>query len=238
MRERVRGQRDAFVTIDEFRGEPRTAVARELQRLVRRNELVAVRRGLYYRGRQQQWGMTRPSNEQIVTRIAGRKGVGPSVLLAANVLGLSTQIPAVETYAVAGPRPRDFATIRLAGRRGRLARRQHGLSAIEVAALEVLDAWTDVIDVPPHQAMSLLSSAITRGVIDARHLAAGAVDEPASARERLRVLLADAGRPELAASIRRARDTSTREAALAGLAKCSPSAGGVLREAASLATRR
>jgi hypothetical protein len=66
-------------------------------------------------------------------------GGGPAGVTAARALGLTTQVPAVEMYAVAG-RPRSApAGVRFVSRS--VERRIHRLAPIEVALLEVLRDW-------------------------------------------------------------------------------------------------
>jgi len=196
---------------------PLTAVDRTLQRLKVSGELVSVRRGLYYRGRQRPWGMSRPSTEDVVAHVAGRRGVGPAGLSAANDLGLSTQVPSRDLVAVVGSVPRDFSTVHFVDRRARRARRTASLQPREVAILEVLDAWDDVLEVSRTAAVNLLAAILLDGAVRPVRLVAGSLDEPPAVRERLRVVLAAAGLPDLAGKVPRAAAIGTRDHALAGL---------------------
>lgn len=196
---------------------PATAVDRALQRLKASGELVSVRRGLYYRGRQRPWGMSRPSAQDVIAAIAGRRGVGPAGLSAANDLGLTTQVPGADLVAVVGSVPRDFPTVHFVDRRARLARRTASLQAREVAVLEVLDAWDDVLEVSPAAAAGLLAALLLDGSVKPARLVAGSLDEPPAGRERLRAVLAQAGLSELVGKVARAAAVGTRDHALAGL---------------------
>ena len=196
---------------------PATAVVAALQRLRASGELVSVRRGLYYRGRQRPWGMSRPSAHDVVARVAGRRGVGPAGLSAANDLGLSTQVPAADLVAVPGPVPRDFPAVHFVGRRARTARAAASLRPREVAILEVLDAWDDVLEVSRPAAVSLLAAMLVDGSVRPAALVAASIDEPPAVRERLRAVLMQAGLSGLAAKVSRAAARGTRDRALAGL---------------------
>lgn len=196
---------------------PLTAVDRALQRLKASGELVAVRRGLYYRGRARPWGMSRPSAEEVVAVIAGKRGVGPAGLSAANDLGLTTQVPGTDLVAVVGSVPRDFPTVHFVDRRARRARRTASLQPREVAVLEVLDAWDDVLEVSPAAAANLLAAVLLDGSVKPARLVAGALDEPPAGRERLRAVLTQAGLSDLAGKVARATANATRGRALAGL---------------------
>jgi Family of unknown function (DUF6088) len=196
---------------------PLTAVDRALQRLKASGELVAVRRGLYYRGRARPWGLSRPSAEEVVKVIAGKRGVGPAGLSAANDLGLTTQVPGTDLVAVVGSVPRDFPTVHFVDRRARRARRTASLQPREVAVLKVLDAWDDVLEVSPAAVANLLAAVFLDGSVKPASLVAGALDEPPAGRERLRAVLTQAGLSDLAGNVARAGSNATRGRALAGL---------------------
>jgi hypothetical protein len=196
---------------------PFTAVDRALQRLKSSGELLSVRRGLYYRGRQRPWGMSRPSAQEVIVVIAGKRGVGPAGLSAANDLGLTTQVPGTDLVAVVGTVPRDFPTVHFVDRRARLARRTASLTPAEVAVLEVLDAWDSVLEVSPSAAADKLTEMLLDGSVKPARLVAGSSDEPPSARERLRAVLTRAGLHDLAGGVPRAAAIGTRQRALAGL---------------------
>ena len=124
----------AFLRRDDFRGSDR-AVESALSRLTIEGELLRVRKGLYWRGKPTRFGMTRPSLLGVAIEVAG-PGSGPSGVAAAELLGLTTQIPATVEVAVPGVTPAPIRGIRFRSRP--YARRERGLSPMEVAILEVL----------------------------------------------------------------------------------------------------
>jgi uncharacterized protein DUF6088 len=83
----------------------RAAVDQALSRLVRRGELIRVRRGLFALPVKTRFGERAPSVEAVVENIAKRTGetVSSSGASAANMLGLSKQNPTRQVYWTSGP---------------------------------------------------------------------------------------------------------------------------------------
>lgn len=90
-------------------GASRSAVDTALHRLIHSESLVAVRPGLFFKGKRTRFGVTRPDPLSVgfeVARLRGfHTGVGPAGITAARHLGLTTQVPAIEEIAVPGRRP-------------------------------------------------------------------------------------------------------------------------------------
>lgn len=194
--ERIRdGSRDRFVRAGDFSGSP-AAIERTLGRLVARGELVRVRNGLYYRGADTPLGMAHPDPLDIIAELAPGRVFGPAAVTAANALGLTTQVARRPMFAVTGwdGRPLERARIlRRGGVRGR-GREAAELREIEVAVLEVLDAWTDVVELPAEAAVRRLTNVLRSGEVRRGALVVAGRTEPARVRERLRFLLGqDAG---------------------------------------------
>ena len=98
----------------------------------------------------------------------------------------------------------------------RTGRAEAGLNATEVAALEVLDEWTAVLEVTPNEATKRLTELLRGGVLRAERLTQAAATEPGRTRARLAALLRGAGRDGLAARIP-SPDPRTVRSALASL---------------------
>jgi Family of unknown function (DUF6088) len=83
----------------------RAAVDQALSRLVRRRELLRVRRGLFALPVKTRFGERAPSASTVVESIARTTGerVSISGAAAANLLGLSTQNPARQVFWTSGP---------------------------------------------------------------------------------------------------------------------------------------
>ncbi len=172
-----------------------------LSRIASQGELRKVRRGLYWRGRTTAFGMSRPSTADTVAAIVGTRGVGPAGLSAANDLGLTTQVPALDNVAVPRRAPRPVGSVRFIDRSGRPGRAVAGLGWAEVALLEVLGDWHHVIEVDETSARCQLGELIRSGSLRLDKLARAARDEPAAVRRRLKELLIANGHDGIAASI-------------------------------------
>ena len=125
----------SFVRINELPG-TKAAASIAASRAAQRGELVPVRRGLYFKGAPTQYGMTRPTDDQIAEEFLGTRGVGPSGLSAARALGVSTQIPAKPEFAVVVGRYEALKGMFRIHTRKNAARLD--LTAQEIALLEVL----------------------------------------------------------------------------------------------------
>ena len=123
----------SFIRSSDLPG-PRAAVLTALSRLHADGELVRVRNGLYWKGVKSRFGSGRPGLLEAAVKAAGDKGVGPAGWSATQVLGLSTQLPAIPEVAVPGPAP-SFDGVRF-HRRNNTARRE--LDFYEVALVEAL----------------------------------------------------------------------------------------------------
>jgi Family of unknown function (DUF6088) len=117
-----------------FEGSDR-AVESELSRLALRGELIRVRHGMYYRGKQTRFGMSCATLLEIATKIAG-PGSGPAGVTAAHFLGLTTQVPGTIEVAVPGKIPSALTGARFCVRS--FCRRERQLTFVEVAVLELL----------------------------------------------------------------------------------------------------
>lgn len=164
-----------------------------LAELAGRGELLHVRRGLYWRGRKTPLGMSPPPPEALVERLVGKRGVGPAGLSAAHRLRLSTQVPRKAQIAVPERPPTSSGSVTFVSRAARSLRKTAGLTADEVAVLETLDGWSQVIEVSLPEAWQRLCAAVQDGEVSAARLAKASGTEPALVRVRLSALLTQAG---------------------------------------------
>lgn len=132
---RITREGDRFWRYRDFAELPPGAVAQAFSRLSRRGELIRVRPGLYYRPRPTILGPSRPSSAAVVHETL-KHPMHPAGATAANLLGLSTQNPAVAEYATTAPE----APLHLQGVRLRVGRprSREGLNELEGAVLETL----------------------------------------------------------------------------------------------------
>lgn len=181
--------------------------------LARRGELRHVRRGLYWRGTKTPLGMAPPRPEAVLGEVAPGKGFGPAGLTAANMLRLSTQIPRISEYAVPSRPPTGIAIVKLVSREARTARATSKLRPLEVAILEVLERWTDVIETTPDEAQATIERMLTSKEVSPERLVRASRTEPSIVRTRLRQLLEGSGLVALARQVPGTADRSTVSAA-------------------------
>ncbi len=158
--------------------------------------------------------MSRPSPSQVAAAIAGEVGVGPAGVSAANALGLSSQVSPVELVAVPARAPEAVATLRFVDRAQRRARLVERLTAVEVALLEVLADWHDLVELDAPVAQKKIARLFERGTIRAVQLARGAADEPSDVRERLRHILEVANQHDAVGLVPPARTPDLKRRAL------------------------
>jgi hypothetical protein len=214
VRRRVLRSSNRFWRADDFTGS-RAAVLRELSRLAENGKLWHVRRGLYWRGTETMLGMSRPSSVDLVQELVGPDGVGPAEWSAALALGLSTQHPRHDIIAVPVRPPSAFdSRIVLKNRSGREGRAKQKLNWHEVALLEVLSDWSQLIELPREEAIKQVARLLQSDKVRPLRLARAARYEPAVVRESLRGLMSISGLHEEAAQIQPALTESARLQAL------------------------
>lgn len=141
---------------------PRHAVECELSRLAGRGEVVRVRKGLYWKGPMTRLGMPLPGAMEVGLAVGG-VGAGPAALSAAHLLGLTTQVPATETIAVAGRVPAPVPGVRFVSRS--VERRVNELRHAEVAVIEVLRDGPAVVETPWRRVGEVIGSLAGDGEI-------------------------------------------------------------------------
>ncbi|MBD8583066.1 hypothetical protein IFT90_00690 [Frigoribacterium sp. CFBP 8766] len=213
----LRGGARSWTTSD-FPDYSASAVTAALQRMARQGDLLAVHHGIYWRGTRRPWGMSRPDSLQLTRAIFHSKGVGWAGLSASNALGLNTQVPAVETIAVPVAKPRSVRGIHFVDRARRTPRAAARLTPLEVAFLEVLGDWTDVLEGSPKDAVNHMSSMLLDGEVDCARLVKASAGEDGPVRDRLRHVLHVAGKDEAAQRIKPSASKATTRRALAGIA--------------------
>lgn len=156
--------------------------------MVAAGELIRIRRGLYWRGDQTRFGMVRPSPLAVAFEVVG-PGSGPAGVTAAQLLGLTTQVPATVVVAVPGRAPARWPGVRFVRRP--TTRRALGLRPVEVAVLEALAdpyaievSWTVTVE----RVAELTRDATVRLPVIARAVAA---ERSVGLRERWEMLCDD-----------------------------------------------
>lgn len=129
----------------------------------------------------------------MLAELLGGDTYGWAGTTAANMLGLTSQVAGRTTVAVVGRPPRDLPTIHFVSRAGRRARAVAKLRPVEIALLEVLDDYDDLVE-QPEDARRQLLDLLTSGTLRPTALRRAAATEPRHVRERLEPLLDEAER--------------------------------------------
>src|SRR5438067_4276751 len=134
-RQQVVTEPGSLITASDLRGTTPLAASRALSRLAREGLVRRARKGLYYVPRKTLLGESSPSEIAILQKVLGRRA-RPTGITAANLLGMSSQVPARPEFAAyASARPRGIDAARLHLRpRGRAVE----LEARDAALLEFL----------------------------------------------------------------------------------------------------
>lgn len=160
-----------------------------LGEMVEAGELRRIRRGLYWRGTATPLGMSPPPAEAVLAKVVGKNGVGPCGLSAAHLLRLSTQVPRLPEYAVPVRVPENLPGMIVRSRAARWKRRDAKLRPTEIAFLEVLDGWSNIIEVSDGEAMKTLRRLLADSDLRPAALRAASDTEPVQVQRRLEALL-------------------------------------------------
>lgn len=153
----------SFVRVSDLPGSP-TARSCAVSRASRAGTLLPIRNGLYFKGVQTRYGMTRPSSEDIARQVLGATGVGPTGVSAARALGLTTQVPARPSLTIAGTVPTSVPGVHVS-KRNNMGRRN--LRYAEIALIELLRGdWERTVDGGWPALVSAVAAAARRGDID------------------------------------------------------------------------
>ena len=102
IRQRIAEGGERLWRYEDFSDAPVSAVAKALSRLAQQGQLERVSKGVYYRSRQTTFGKSLPNTAAIRNIAAVRKTVFPSGIVAANLLGFTTQTPGRAEVATSG----------------------------------------------------------------------------------------------------------------------------------------
>lgn len=179
---------DALIRANEVEGSQPVAASRALARMAERGLIQRVGKGLYYLPRTTLLGRSKPPATALAQRLyEGR--LRPTRATAANLLGLTTQVPARTDWILFGSNlPRAFPEMRIHLRRGAS---DHGLTHVEGALLEVFRDGGAYVDQDPGSALDRCLHHV-RQLMDAGRtgvLCEAAQSEPPRARAILGALL-------------------------------------------------
>jgi Family of unknown function (DUF6088) len=194
----MKRRRGRLFTYDDFDDLPITAVAPALSRLAARGEIKRVRKGIYYAPRRTVLGEV-PPDPVVVGEAATRGRAYPAGMTAANILGLTTQVPARVELAVEEKDPLDLPGVAFRPRTGTDRR---GLTRNEAALLEVLRDIRGSSDLSAAATIRRLLKVVGNDEARRRILRAAA-GEPPRVRAMVGALAEEAGAEE--AELRRLR---------------------------------
>jgi hypothetical protein len=187
-----KGPEDRLWAFSDFSAFPAPAVAKTLSRLVDEGVVARVRKGVYYRPKTTRFGTTKPDPTRVFTHALDRKGIEwkPSGLSVWNSLGLTTQVPAISTFAV--DRRVDVADPSGRNRLRRVAS-IHSVSIEERAALDALRDLRLVPDTTPVVAIRRLIDLCREGRLSFSHMRRVALHEPPRVRALLGLIGTELG---------------------------------------------
>lgn len=166
------------------------ALWQALARLANAGELRRIRKGLYWRGDRvadfPSLGMSPPPGEQLARHVAGVDvGFGPAGPSAANALGLSTQVPRQQWWAIPRRPPSGMPdSVKFIDRSSAPGRVAHALRPIEVAVLEVL-AHPEWVEGNPGRVEARIRELASQGRVDLERLRAASETESSRVRRGL-----------------------------------------------------
>lgn len=166
------------------------ALWQALARLAKAGELRRVRKGLYWRGDRvaafPSLGMSPPPGEQLARHAAGvDAGYGLAGPSAANALGLSTQVPRQQWWAIPRRPPSGMPdSVRFVDRSSAPGRVAHALRPIEVAVLEVL-AHPEWVEGNRGRIEARIRELASQGRVDVERLRAASETEPSRVQRAL-----------------------------------------------------
>lgn len=175
------GPEDRLWTFGDFSSLPTSAVAKALSRLAHEGVLHRVRKGVYYRPKTTRFGETKPDLTRVFTRVLDSKKIDwkPSGLAVWNKLGLTTQVPAIPTFAI-DRRVQVAASERRV--RFRVVSSLHSVTTEERAALDALRDLRRVPDAMPADIIRRLVDLCREGRISFVRLARASKYEPPRVR--------------------------------------------------------
>lgn len=132
----------SFIEVSRVEGS-RSAVESAFSRLAALEEIIRIRKGLYWKGVRTPVGISPPRVEDAAQAIGGR-GSGPAGVAAAQWLGLTSQVPSTYLTAVPKRAPSAWKNVRFTQRS--FERRMRDLSPSEVAVIEVLRSGPSVVE--------------------------------------------------------------------------------------------
>jgi hypothetical protein len=156
VRTRIESSGERIWRLADFGGMPFTAVAQTLSRLTRQGVIQRLGKGMYYRPRPTAFGPSRPNTAQIRSLSVGKRGVFPAGIVAANLLGFTTQNPARIELATDGASLPRLIVGKDAIVHTRRPESWRGLSGTDAALLDFLRTRGTTSELSPEQTVEKL----------------------------------------------------------------------------------
>lgn len=185
----------SLIRASDVEGTTRSAASKALARLAKQGILARVGKGLYYAPKDTLLGKSRPSEMAIAMKTLEGK-TRPTGASAANLLGLSTQLPArPQLVAFTSNKPKNAGVARLRLRRGSKLR---PLPTLEGALLEFISERGKSAEASAKESYRRLRFLLKEQLQmeRLRELSQVALDEPPRVRAMLGALFAYADLPE------------------------------------------
>jgi len=138
------------------------AVEQAFARLAKRGQIKRLKKGVYWKAKQTRFGMVPPNTAEFAFAIAGDRAPGPARAYAAAFLGLTTQIPPVQDFAIVAKPPARKRNVVF---HERANWRRRGLQPAEIALLEVARDGCQFCEIPREEVVAHLNALVARGAI-------------------------------------------------------------------------
>ena len=194
VRTMVMGSADKIWIYSDFAGLEAGAVSQALSRLTKEGIVRRLRKGVYYRPKQTVIGESRVSSVALSSKLLST-GARPTGLTAAQALGLTSQVPAVQSFAIS----KSNSPTNLPGVRVKVRRPVTGeeINIRAAAILELLRERGETSELSSEETIYRLVAMLREESMFSK-LAEVALNEPPRVRAILGALGQEAGLPESA----------------------------------------
>jgi hypothetical protein len=188
----------SFLRVSDFSPDHAAAVMKALSRMKSSGELERVSKGVYYVPKSTLLGQSRPAASSVAAKVLKGKS-RPIGTTAANLLGLSTQVPARDEIVIYGQAKVESRVLRTKRRKGSPSANA-ALTNADAAVLEVLRDRGHFSELDDADTTAAIKSVLVR-VLELeprrlRQLSDAALAEPPRVRAMLGAFMEEIGTPE------------------------------------------
>ncbi|HTW83345.1 MAG TPA: DUF6088 family protein [Candidatus Sulfotelmatobacter sp.] len=156
------------------------AIEQAFARLAKDGTLLRISKGVYWKARRTRFGMVRPDAFETAFAIAGDHAPGPAGPAAAAFLGLTTQIPPVQDYAVLVKPAVSLPNVAF---HERTNTRRKELNPAEIAVLEIARDRCRFCELPQRRIFAHLRELAEQGKISVPAVREAAIGETRMVQE-------------------------------------------------------